>query len=85
MNDKINEMKAICVFCGAQNAVPKEHLDMAKLLGTGWRVGIVWECAVRQRGEQTVVAELATWLGRQGKQSDSEIVFSGLTSDLFAN
>lgn len=28
-----NEMKSICVFCGAQNAVPQSHLDMAKQLG----------------------------------------------------
>lgn len=26
-------MKSICVFCGAQNAVPKEHLAMAHQLG----------------------------------------------------
>lgn len=28
-----NQMKSICVFCGAQNAVPQSHLDMAKQLG----------------------------------------------------
>ncbi len=28
-----NEMKSICVFCGAQNAVPKSHLEMAHQLG----------------------------------------------------
>lgn len=33
MEQKINEMKSICVFCGAQNAVPKEHLEMARQLG----------------------------------------------------
>lgn len=26
-------LDAVCVFCGAQNAVPKAHLDMAKDLG----------------------------------------------------
>jgi uncharacterized protein (TIGR00730 family) len=26
-------MKAICVFCGAQNAVPKEHLEIGKEFG----------------------------------------------------
>ncbi len=26
-------LDAVCVFCGAQNAVPKEHLEMAKDLG----------------------------------------------------
>ena len=29
----INTMHSVCVFCGAQNAVPKEHLDMARALG----------------------------------------------------
>jgi len=28
-----NQMRNICVFCGAQNAVPPEHLEMAKQLG----------------------------------------------------
>jgi len=29
----INEMKSVCVFCGAQNAVPQNYLDMAHTLG----------------------------------------------------
>jgi len=33
MTDSINKMKSICVFCGAQNAVPKPYLDMADELG----------------------------------------------------
>ena len=33
MTQDIKTMKSICVFCGAQNAVPKEHLDMASDLG----------------------------------------------------
>ena len=33
MNTNIKEMESICVFCGAQNAVPKAHLDMARELG----------------------------------------------------
>lgn len=36
MNAQLSEIKSlrsICVFCGAQNAVPKEHLDMARQLG----------------------------------------------------
>lgn len=65
--------------------VERDACNMAKLLGAGWRVGIVWECAVRQRGEQTVAAELATWLRRQSKLSNSVIVVSGLASDLVAN
>ena len=33
MVQEIKEMKSVCVFCGAQNAVPQEHLDMARQLG----------------------------------------------------
>lgn len=33
MSNEIKTMESICVFCGAQNAVPKEHLDMARDLG----------------------------------------------------
>ena len=29
----IKSMRSVCVFCGAQNAVPKEHLEMARQLG----------------------------------------------------
>ena len=35
MSEAINKMKSICVFCGAQNAVPKIYIDMASELGTG--------------------------------------------------
>lgn len=33
MQNEIKTMKSIAVFCGAQNAVPKAHLDMARELG----------------------------------------------------
>lgn len=33
MNDEVKEMKSVCVFCGAQNAVPEKHLAMARQLG----------------------------------------------------
>lgn len=33
MQKAISEMKSVCVFCGAQNAVPKIYLDMADELG----------------------------------------------------
>lgn len=34
MTPMIELMRSICVFCGAQNAVAKEHLDMAREFGT---------------------------------------------------
>ena len=33
MQDKLNEKRAICVFCGAQNAVPEVYKEMAHTLG----------------------------------------------------
>jgi uncharacterized protein (TIGR00730 family) len=33
MNDTFKEMKSVCVFCGAQNAVPAVHKEMAHQLG----------------------------------------------------
>ena len=33
MTEAYNEMKSICVFCGAQNAVPEVHKEMARTLG----------------------------------------------------
>lgn len=33
MIEELRTKKSICVFCGAQNAVPKEHLEMADELG----------------------------------------------------
>jgi uncharacterized protein (TIGR00730 family) len=33
MTQEINTMNAICVFCGAQNAVPEAHKEMARQLG----------------------------------------------------
>jgi hypothetical protein len=33
MTNQFKEMKSICVFCGAQNAVPKSHIEMARALG----------------------------------------------------
>jgi uncharacterized protein (TIGR00730 family) len=33
MTNEVKTMKSVCVFCGAQNAVPQVHLDMARTLG----------------------------------------------------
>ncbi|MES2984731.1 MAG: TIGR00730 family Rossman fold protein [Pseudomonadota bacterium] len=39
MQDITYKTDAICVFCGAQNAVPKEHLEMARQLGVDMAAG----------------------------------------------
>jgi uncharacterized protein (TIGR00730 family) len=33
MNDSLQAMRSVCVFCGAQQKVPQLHLDMARQLG----------------------------------------------------
>ena len=33
MTTDLTTLRSVCVFCGAQNAVPKEHLEMAYQLG----------------------------------------------------
>jgi hypothetical protein len=33
MTESLDHIRSICVFCGAQQAVPEEHLDMARELG----------------------------------------------------
>jgi DNA mismatch endonuclease (patch repair protein) len=65
--------------------VERDASSIEHLLGSGWRVGIVWECAVRKRGEVIVAAELAAWLERQGGLGNSLAVVSGLPSDVDAN
>ena len=41
MTEAFKEMKSICVFCGAQNAVPTIHIDMARQLGRDMAAAIV--------------------------------------------
>jgi DNA mismatch endonuclease (patch repair protein) len=40
----------------------------AELLSMGWRVAVVWECALRHHVD--VGAELAEWLGTRGETAD---------------
>ena len=37
MTVEFKEMKSVCVFCGAQNAVAPNISDMARKLVTTWR------------------------------------------------
>jgi len=46
-------------FAGTVARDARQH---ASLLGDGWRVAIVWECALRARGGENVARELASWL-----------------------
>ncbi len=43
--------------------IERDARQRAALLEDSWRVAIVWECALRQRGAEEVARELAGWLG----------------------
>lgn len=42
--------------------VERDHRNIEKLQAGGWRVAVVWECAIRQSGEGAIALELAAWL-----------------------
>lgn len=42
--------------------VERDAANIEALVSSGWRVCIVWECAIRQRGEQAVGTEVAGWI-----------------------
>lgn len=48
--------------------VERDARQRAALLGNGWRVVTVWECALRERGAEDVARELARWLGGAGAE-----------------
>jgi DNA mismatch endonuclease (patch repair protein) len=42
-----------------------DHRANERLIDAGWRVAIVWECALKGRGAippETLIARLCTWL-----------------------
>ncbi len=39
-----------------------DSLQITKLFKVGWRVGVVWECAVRKRSEKWLAARIIKWL-----------------------
>lgn len=56
--------------------VERDASNVAKLHDIGWRVSIVWECAVRRNGEQAIVGELDHWLKNGLKPLDPGIFVS---------
>jgi hypothetical protein len=42
--------------------VERDARQRAALLGDGWRVATVWECALREQGADDVARKLADWL-----------------------
>jgi DNA mismatch endonuclease (patch repair protein) len=49
----------------------KRNLDALRKLG--WKVGIVWECSVKEKGAEAIAAKIADWLqsGRSFKEISS--------------
>ena len=46
--------------------VERDAMNRAGLSEAGWRVAVIWECAIRHRGAVAVAAELADWLNQGG-------------------
>jgi len=46
--------------------VERDAMNRVGLKEAGWRVAIIWECAIRHRGEVDVAAELVDWLNSGG-------------------
>jgi DNA mismatch endonuclease, patch repair protein len=42
--------------------IARDAENTASLIRKGWRVCIVWECAIRQKGEEEVGTLVAHWL-----------------------
>lgn len=42
--------------------VARDERNLADLRRTGWRVAIVWECALKGKSPDDVAQDVATWL-----------------------
>ncbi|WP_244622065.1 very short patch repair endonuclease [Bradyrhizobium ivorense] len=63
-----------CVFCTtpASNAsfwkqkfdetVTRDRRNVRALRKLGWRVGVVWECSIKEHGAEAVARRIAVWL-----------------------
>lgn len=51
-----------------QRNVARDATNRTDLKEAGWRVAIIWECAIRKRGEADVAAELAVWLKSEDRE-----------------
>jgi len=55
----------------------RDEADVEKLLSLGWRVGIVWECALRSPALPQILADLGEWLKSGSKNELREFVAGG--------
>lgn len=54
-----------------EGTVRRDKRNLAALRQLGWRVGIVWECAINSKGAEVVARQVARWLA--SKQAYAEI------------
>ena len=50
--------------------VERDERDLQALQTAGWRVVIVWECAIRENGSDGVAEEVAGWLSSEESTGD---------------
>jgi len=62
-----------------QKTIKHDQLVMEQLAASGWRVAVVWECALRKLDIDTVVDAVATWLG--GDLQHLEIALPPVVAD----
>ena len=48
--------------------VSRDHRNKRELLQIGWRIAIVWECALRNGGEVAVALKLKHWLSGTARE-----------------
>ena len=48
--------------------VTRDQRSRRELLAAGWRVAVVWECALREHGASTVAHALDRWLRETGSE-----------------
>ena len=51
--------------------VDRDRRNRHELIKTGWRVAVVWECALRKGGEAGTAVELHHWLRGNGREFET--------------
>ncbi|MDH2382840.1 DNA mismatch endonuclease Vsr [Bradyrhizobium sp. CER78] len=46
--------------------VERDERNVAALQHLGWRLAVVWECALKQKGAEAVAGQIAAWLASDG-------------------
>lgn len=49
----------------------RDRRNRGRLLESGWRVAVIWECSLRKGGENRVTSELDRWLRGAALEFDS--------------